>query len=141
MKYIQWFKEHGKKHEKIIKKLKNFSDEQIIEYFKFDNMVKNQPDFCPLYKDNKKCHEYEELNCYLCACPYFRFDDEGIEKKSGKTVYSFCKINSKDGAEYICDNSIHQNCSQCLLPHKKRYIKNNFSRDWFFIMKDVTEVK
>ncbi len=47
-------------------------------------MVEKENDFCLLYKDNKKCHDYEDLNCYLCACPYFRFDDEGISKKRGK---------------------------------------------------------
>ena len=55
----------------------NKNNEAIIEYFKYDNMKKNEPDFCPLYNLNKKCHEMEDLNCYLCACSYFRFNDKG----------------------------------------------------------------
>ena len=50
-------------------KLEDKTTDEVIEYFKFENMVKNEPDFCPLYKDNKKCHDMEDLNCYLCACP------------------------------------------------------------------------
>ncbi len=137
MTYLKWFNEHGNKHAKIMEKLKSLSDNEVIEYFRFDNMVEKENDFCPLYKDNKKCHDYEELNCYLCACPNFRFDDKGVSKKDGKTVYSYCGIDSKDGAEYIGEDYIHQNCSGCLVPHKERYIKKHFKRDWFEIMSEV----
>lgn len=65
---------------KCNEKLEGNTKQEIIEYFRFENMVKNEPDFCPLYKDNKKCHDMEDLNCYLCACPHFRFDDNGFKK-------------------------------------------------------------
>jgi len=135
--YNEWFEAHATRHKNIIKKLENLSDEELIKYFRFDNMVKNEPDFCPLYKDNKKCHDYEKLNCYLCACPNFRFKDEGFKKVEEKTLYSYCGIDSKDGAQYIGDDYIHQNCAGCLVPHKESYIKKYFSRDWKEIMKDV----
>ena len=80
MSYKSWFETHAKKHKKIVDKLAHLSDDEVIAYFDFDNMVKNEPDFCPLYKDNKKCHDTKELNCYLCACPNFRFDDESIKE-------------------------------------------------------------
>lgn len=137
MTYLQWFNEHGKKHAKIMEKLKDLSDDEVIDYFKFENMVEKENDFCLLYKDNKKCHDYEDLNCYLCACPYFRFDDDGISKKDDKTVYSFCSIDSRHGTEFVGDDYIHQNCTGCIIPHKRRYIKKNFNRNWFEIMKDV----
>ena len=137
MTYLEWFNEHGNKHAKILEKLKDLSDNEVIEYFRFDNMVEKEKDFCPLYKDNKKCHDYEELNCYLCACPNFRFDVNGIKKKEDKTVFSYCGIDSKDGAEYIGEDYIHQNCSGCLVPHKERYIKKHFKRNWFEIMDEV----
>ena len=137
MTYEEWFVKQGNLHAEVMKKLEDKSIDEVIEYFKFENMVKNEPDFCPLYKDNKKCHDYEELNCYLCACPNFRFNDKGFEKKEDKTLYSFCSINSKDGSEYIGEDYIHQNCSGCIVPHRQKYIKKNFSRNWFEVMDKV----
>ncbi len=137
MSYSEWFKTHGEKHKKIIEKLSNLSDEEIIKYFRFENMVKKEPSFCPLYKDNKKCHDIENLNCYLCACPNFRFDDKGFKKEEKKTLFSYCDINSKDGARFEHNDAIHQNCSACTVPHNEMYIKKFFSRDWFEIMKRV----
>ncbi len=131
MTYQEWLELQGQKHKKIIEKLSHFSDDELIEYFFFDNMVEKEPDFCPLYKDNKKCHDMEELNCYLCGCPNFRLTS-GEEK-----LKSYCDIDSKDGAQYISDTAIHQNCSGCLVPHRKSYIKKHFSRDWFSIMNKV----
>ncbi len=139
MTYNEWFTKQGNLHANVMKKLEDKSIDEVIEYFKFENMVKNEPDFCPLYKDNKKCHDMEDLNCYLCACPNFRFKDEGFEKKEEKTLFSVCSINSKDGSQYIGDDYIHQNCSGCIIPHKRKYIKKNFNRSWFEIMKDVRE--
>ena len=92
-------------------KLIQLSDDEVIAYFHFENMVEKEPDFCPLYKEHKKCHDMKDLNCYLCACPSFRFDDEGFQKVEAKTLYSTCSIDSKDGAQFISDDAIHQNCS------------------------------
>lgn len=137
MTYKEWFLNHGNKHKKIIEKLKHLSNDEIIDYFRFENMQKNEPDFCLLYKENKKCHDIEDLNCYLCACPYFRFDDNGLEKIENKTLFSKCSINSKKGSTFEGDDYIHHDCTSCVIPHKKNYIKKEFSKDWFFIMKDV----
>ena len=141
MSYGSWFQEHGNKHKNIMTKLTKLSDEEVIAYFRFDNMLQNEPDFCPLYKDNKKCHDNEKLNCYLCACPNFRFNDEGFFKTDKKTLFSTCNIESKDGSQYESDNAIHQNCAGCFVPHAEAYIKKNFSRDWFKIMKSVSQNK
>lgn len=137
MSYIKWYKAHGNKHAKIMEKLKDKSDEEVIEYFRFDNMVKNEPDFCPLYKDNKKCHDYEKLNCYFCACTYFRFDDEGVKKQGNKTLFSYCSIDSRKGSTFEGEDYIHQDCTNCIIPHKDSFIKKNFTKDWFEAMKDV----
>ena len=137
MSYLKWFVKHNNKHKKIIDKLlaKGFNKEQIINYFAFDNMVQNEPDFCPLYKDSRKCHDYEELNCYLCACPNFRFNDNGIKDIDGKTVFSICSINSKDGKIFISKDAIHQDCSGCLIPHRYKYIDDNFKFNWLEVMR------
>ncbi len=138
MTYEEWFIQQGTLHANVMKKLTDKSVDEVIEYFKFENMVKNEPDFCPLYKDNKKCHDMEDLNCYLCACPNFRFKMEGFEKTDdGKTLFSVCSIKSRDGSQFIGDDYIHQNCSGCIVPHRAKYIKKNFNRNWFEVMKDV----
>ena len=56
MTYEEWFLNQGKEHQKIITKLKDYNINEIIDYFKFENMVINEPNFCLLYKENKKCH-------------------------------------------------------------------------------------
>jgi len=137
MSYQRWFQSHGKKHQAIMRRLTHLSDEEVIAYFRYDNMVEQEPDFCPLYAKKRKCHAIEPLNCYLCACPNFRFDDAGISKKAEKTLYSQCHIQSKDGTQYHTQDAIHQNCSGCLTPHHEAYIRQHFNRDWFAIMSAV----
>ena len=137
MSYSSWFEAHGDKHRAIMRKLEHLSDDEVISYFRFENMVQKEPDFCPLYAKKRKCHDIEELNCYLCACPNFRFKEDGFKSEEGKTLFSYCGINSKDGARYESEDTIHQNCAGCLVPHHETYIKKHFSRDWFEIMKDV----
>jgi hypothetical protein len=97
-------------------------------------MVQNEPDFCPLYAKNKKCHDIEALNCYLCACPNFRFDDEGFETIEEKPLKSYCNIDSDDGERFYGKDAIHQNCTKCSIPHSEAYIERLFKRDWFEIM-------
>lgn len=141
MNYITWFEAHGNKHQKIMEKLKSLSEEEVIQYFRFENMVQHEPDFCYLYAKNKKCHEMEVLNCYLCACPYFRFDDDGFSEDAGKVLYSTCSIEAKEGTQFISDTAIHQDCSRCTIPHHEAYIRKKFSRDWFEIMRNVKQNK
>ncbi len=139
MSYASWFEEHAKKHAKIMKKLESRSDDEVIEYFLYKNMVQNEPDFCPLYSKGKKCHDMDELNCYLCACSNFRFDDRGFEEIDGKSLKSYCSIDSKDGRQFRGKDAVHQDCSKCTVPHKKSFIKKGFKRDWLLIMKEVRE--
>lgn len=134
MDYGSWLHSHGEKHRKVMQKLNHLSKEEVIAYFRFENMVQNEPGFCPLYQENQKCHEMEVLNCYLCACPNFRFNDSGITKEGDKTRYSYCSIDSKKGGKYITEDAIHQDCSQCLIPHQETYIMEHFVRDWSQIM-------
>jgi len=141
MDYLSWFQAHREKHKAIMEKLTKLSDAEVISYFKFENMVEQELDFCPLYKENKKCHDMKELNCYLCACPNFRFDDDGLKKREDKALYSICNINSKDGGQYILTDAIHQDCSKCGVPHYEAYIQKIFSRDWFEMMEKVLPQK
>lgn len=117
-----------------MKKLENLNDDEVIEYFEYDNMLQNEPDFCLLYAQKKKCHDIENLNCYLCACPHFRFDDAGIKKVGEKTLFSFCSIDSKKGAFFESENALHQDCSNCFIPHSREFTKKHFDRDWHNII-------
>lgn len=136
MGYTTWFNEHAQKHKVVVDKLlkQGLSQEQIIDYFDFENMVIKEPDFCPLYADNKKCHDMQKLNCYLCACPNFRFEDKGIKKVGANTQYSFCDIESKDGKQGVYGEAIHQDCSKCGVPHHRAYVEKNFDLDWKKVM-------
>ena len=136
MTYKEWFDDFANKHQSIVQKLiaQGLQKNEIINYFDFNNMVKNENDFCLLYKEPKKCHDIEALNCYLCACPHFRFNDEGVEKIETKTKYSFCSIDSKDGTLGTYGETIHQDCSLCKVPHHRSYIEKNFDYDWKKIM-------
>jgi hypothetical protein len=126
--YSSWFHSHGRKHNAIVAKLSHLSDEALISYFRFENMVESEPDFCPLYAKNQKCHEIKTLNCYLCACPHFRFDDKA------PTIKSHCHIHAKEGTTTTYQGITHHDCSACLLPHTEAFIRNCFSRDWFEVM-------
>ena len=44
MSYKNWFDNHAKKHQNIINKLSGTSIDEIIEYFRFENMVLHEKD-------------------------------------------------------------------------------------------------
>ena len=136
MSYEEWFEQHAQKHQKIVKKLltKGFTQEQIIDYFAYENMAKEESDFCPLYKMGKKCHDMQKLNCYLCGCPNFRFNDNGLDTYNGIKILSRCDINN--GSTIGRNGTIHQDCSKCTVPHHKVYISKNFDFDWKKVMKE-----
>jgi hypothetical protein len=134
---MEWFDAHAKKHADIMKTLTYLSNDEVIDYFMFENMQKKHPDFCPLYADNKKCHEIEELNCYFCACNHFRFSDKGLKEEGIKTVYSICDIDAKESKNFETGNAVHLDCSDCLIPHKRSVIKKYFSRDWKKVMEQT----
>jgi len=136
MSYADWVTEHAVAHKKIIDKLiaQNYTKEQIIDYFDFENMKEKEREFCPLYAKNKKCHDMQNLNCYLCSCPNFRFSDAGFKQVDNKTQFSYCSIESKDGRQGIYGEAIHQDCSKCGVPHHKAYVEKHFDLDWAKIM-------
>lgn len=141
MTYGEWFDAHAQKHEAVVKKLiaQGMDKKAILDYFDFDNMVQAEPDFCPLYAHKKKCHDMEKLNCYLCACPNFRFSDSGIGTAEGKTLYSRCAIDSKEGNAAVYGDAVHQDCSRCTVPHRRDYIEKVFDTQWKRIMAKCRE--
>jgi hypothetical protein len=126
MGYTTWFKQHAKKHTNLISKIPK---KQHIAYFRWENISQTDVDFCPLFKEGKKCHDMENLNCYLCACPNFRFDDHA------EVLKSWCSIDSKEGRTIEHNGIIHQDCSGCTVPHHESYIEKHFDTNWLNIMK------
>ncbi len=131
MSYLSWMQKHSIKHKTIVNKLENQSIDEVIQYFDFNNMKEKEKDFCPLYERDKKCHDMENLNCYTCGCPFFRLSHDDSE------ILSFCSINHKNGGQIKSTNGIHQDCSNCEVPHKINFIKTNFSKDWNEVMSKV----
>lgn len=115
MTYKEWHLSHQIKKNKILQKLSHMSDIEKVEYFKFENMVKNEPEFCLLYSEPKKCHDIEYLNCLCCDCPYFEFDDDRLPTKSS------CTINSLDSSIFEWEGVNHLDCSNCTIPHSKEF--------------------
>lgn len=137
MSYLEWFDTHANKHQVIVQKLRaqNYTKEMIIEYFSFENMVKKESEFCLLYANKQKCHDISNLNCYLCACPHFRFNDKELSVKDGITRKSECSIVSKKSSEFVYENVAHLDCSACIVPHTKAFISKHFDVEWKMIMK------
>ncbi|HZF69424.1 hypothetical protein [Sulfuricurvum sp.] len=138
MTYTKWFQTHAQKHQNILARLtkEGLSAEHIVEYFEFENMAKKEPDFCLLYATKTKCHDIPHLNCYWCACPYFRFNDNAAADKEGIIRYSYCAINAPQGKVFQHENSIHHDCSDCTVPHDPKTILKNFSTKWNETMKE-----
>ncbi len=134
MKYSEWMRAHGEKHDEIVSLLSGKSVDEIIDYFDYDNMRSRHPDFCPLYKKNQKCHEIERLNCFLCGCVYFRYNDDGIDESEGRIRYSKCSISARKSREFIACDAIHLDCSECDIPHRASVAKKHFDKKWSAMM-------
>jgi len=134
MSYKKWFIRHSQKHKKIVNSLlkRGFGKKAIIEYFYYENLKLKEPKFCPLFVKDKKCHDMKNLNCYLCGCDNFRFNDRGFKKIDDNLLVSYCKLNLGD--KIISKGKIHHNCSNCQVPHKKRYISKKFNFYWGEVM-------
>jgi len=124
MEYSDWKLSHDDKVKLILDRLEKegYTRQQVIDYFQFENMVEKEPDFCLLYQENKKCHKIDNLNCLYCACPYFKFNDNGIKELDGNTtLMSDCTIGSRFSGEFAADGKIHCDCSNCHVPHSKGF--------------------
>lgn len=124
MKHGDWTAAHLEKVETVFDKLKDKSVSDTIDYFQYDNMAKNESDFCALYRTFTKCHVSNKLNCLLCACPHFKYsDDEPLLISGENKVMSICLINSKKAKEFTVNGVTHCDCSDCMIPHSDKYIK------------------
>ena len=124
MTYKEWADSEALRKGQIILKLQGQGKSvvDIVDYFDYENMVVMEPNYCGLYRDCIKCHDVEELNCFFCGCPYFKFDDKGLTKRKDKVVYSTCVIDAIKGVEFVTENAIHQDCTDCSIPHRKEFV-------------------
>ncbi|MFC1682410.1 cysteine-rich small domain-containing protein [Nanoarchaeota archaeon] len=83
--------------------------DKIIEVFDFENRKENKEE-CVCYKQEKKCHEIENLNCFLCYCP--EYDSE-----------VGCKINSLKGKWLVSEGGKVWDCSGCDYPHREEVVR------------------
>ena len=74
----KWEKEHFRK---ILREIKSagidFSLENIDEIIKqtsFEVRSLEHPEECPYYSRATKCHDLDDLNCFLCTCPNYNSD-------------------------------------------------------------------
>ena len=113
MTYGSWREDFFKKRNTIVDRLKKFeySQEEIIDYFEYENMAERESNFCPLYKLERKCHNVEYLNCYHCACPHFMLENEN----------SYCEIDSKFADNIVINNNKICDCTNCVIPHTKKF--------------------
>jgi len=82
-----------------------------FDYFFYTSFSETNPNFCPLFKINKVCHniDAQEFNCMGCYCQHY--DIEFIDCTNG--LIGRCKIDSQDG-KYSDDV---WDCSNCIIPH------------------------
>jgi len=100
---------------------------KMIEYMSFEKRSKRDSSQCPYYQKNppEPCHDIEELNCLLCACPNYQ-----SEKLEGG-----CEIDSKKGKyhhhEKLPEGKIWD-CSDCKINHSpkeiEKYLLKNLER-------------
>lgn len=125
MTFNEWVSDHDQKLWAVLEKLKDYSAEEIVDYFDFENMKEQEPDFCPLYEMNTKCHNVEKLNCLFCACPFFDYsDNEPLGISEDKKVMSHCNINSRFSSTYEFENNVQCDCSNCTIPHTDQFAKS-----------------
>ena len=131
MTFKDWEDNHNKKVNKILDKIKGYSEEEIIEYFDFDNMVLHEPEFCPLYETNTKCHNIKNLSCLFCGCPYFKKSDDKpfYTREDGVKIMSSCQIGAKNASVFIHEGVGQCDCTNCTVPHNESFVKKYFHSD------------
>lgn len=113
----KWYVDFLKKRDNILKIRGLVTPYEIAEYFTYSNLKEKEPDFCPLFKTNEKCHDLpeDELICYWCACPFYDYDYFNEEERE----YGRCRVNSIYGKR---NEEGYWDCSNCLLPHRKKFV-------------------
>ena len=90
----------------------------------FKNRSKRDPSQCPYYQKEppQPCHDIEDLNCFLCACPNY----------NSNILKGGCNINSKKGGYNNLPEGKVWDCSNCKINHTPKeveeYLLKNLER-------------
>jgi len=88
----------------------------IIQATSFQERSKRNPNECPYYEKNHPCHNIENLNCLLCACPNYQSD----------SLEGGCKANSPQGKYHYHENLPKGkvgDCSDCQRNHTPQEVQ------------------
>jgi len=97
--------------------------EIIVNEFDYEKRRKEHPHECPC-NSSEPCHNLEELNCFLCFCPWYE-----SEKPEGG-----CKVGNPLGRGHYFERGGHStsdriwDCSDCTYPHKKETVRQYLIR-------------
>ena len=114
----KWRSDFWSKVRKIVAE-RGLSEDEIPDFFLYDNLRSAYPDFCPLFAENKLCHtgvEREKFCCLLCACPFYDYAVWDEENK----IFGACKRNSPLGHRTELG---YWDCSACAFVHDIRWVK------------------
>lgn len=96
--------------------------QRIIEEFDFEKQKIKNPGKCPCYL-NGKCHDIQDLNCFLCFCPEY----DNSKEEGG------CKIGSEKGKWFFNEKLPKGkiwDCSDCDYPHRKEVVEGWLKGIW-----------
>jgi Zn-finger protein len=96
----------------LAKKILEKRTNDLVEEYDFEKRKKTHPEECICYKENKKCHDIENLNCFFCFCPNYN-----METEEGK-----CKMSCQDGKYINTMKGKIFDCSACKTFHKKEEV-------------------
>lgn len=92
--------------------------EKTLSEYRYDNRKKSHPAECPLYSMDVKCHNLENLNCYLCYCPFY-----DAKKQEGGCL----KDNPYSKGKWFEHPNLPKgqiwDCSDCNYPHIEKNIR------------------
>ena len=105
---------------RLIRKLKRrgLSEREILDFFIYDNLVRSEKRFCPLFASGQKCHilSGDRLNCLGCYCPHFELT---VEEKGNETECGRCSVGSPAAQRFSSDGKVKiLDCSMCVIPHQ-----------------------
>ena len=99
---------------------------QIISEYRFKIRSVSYPEACICYKQGIPCHKMDNLNCFLCYCPFY----------NRKIQEGGCLRNSPDGKWHYSDKLPKGeiwDCSNCEYPHcedvARQYLEKIFSAE------------
>ncbi|MEO0258500.1 MAG: hypothetical protein ABIM32_03590 [candidate division WOR-3 bacterium] len=122
----EWAFAFKRKRSELLLKHKLKTAEEISQFFRYTNLSRIEPDFCPLFKSKEVCHErpkLDDFNCYYCACPFFDYEYWNEELKE----FGRCTFGSALG-KY--NEHGYWDCTNCSFVHKTEWVKNRLKKEF-----------